>query len=69
MTKFSDAQRRATEKYNRGNYDEIKLRVRKGEKELLRKHAKRHYQSMNAFLNRAIRMAVEYDLKQDEQED
>ena len=58
MTK---AQTKASAKYNSKTYEEIKLRVRKGEKSKLKAHAEERGESLNGFINRAISEAVERD--------
>ena len=41
--------------------DRINLLVDKGQKETITNHAKAHGESLNAFINRAIREAMERD--------
>ena len=36
---YSEAQKKAVKKYNEKSYDEIKLRVKKGNKEIIQKYA------------------------------
>lgn len=51
----SDANRRAVAKYKKENYDQIQLRVPKGQREVIKAHAEKHDGgSVNAFINRAI---------------
>lgn len=57
----SDANRRAVAKYKKENYDQIQLRVSKGDKERIKAHAEARSESLNAFINRAIRETVERD--------
>ncbi len=54
MSPISEARRRANEKYNIKAYDEIKVRVPKGKKELIQAHAVAKDESLNGFVNRAI---------------
>jgi len=42
-------------------YDRINLTVKKGEKELLQEHAKKTGESVNAFINRAIKNQMMID--------
>ena len=42
------------ERYNAKAYDEIKLRVFKGEKDVIKEHAENMGESVNGFINRAI---------------
>ena len=59
---ISKAQQRATAKYVKNNYDEIKLRVPKGFKDEIKEHADiMDDGSVNAFVIRAIREAMERD--------
>ena len=57
----SKAQQRAVSKYMKENYDEIKVRIAKGEKEAIKTHAEAHNESVNAFINRAINETMERD--------
>lgn len=61
----TQARLQANKKYNAENYDEIKLRVRKGLKEQLQSHAEQRGESLNGFILRAITQA----LAQDEQDE
>lgn len=50
------------DRYNAKAYDEIKVRVEKGQKEVIRAHADKHDAgSVNAFINRAIANQIERD--------
>ncbi len=49
------------DRYNAKTYDEIKVRVFKGEKGLVKAHAEARGESVNAFINRAIQEAIERD--------
>ena len=42
-------------------YDRINLTVEKGEKEKIAEHADRYGESVNGFINRAIKEAMERD--------
>jgi len=57
----SKAQQRAVNKYTKENYDEIKVRVDKGKKEIIKTHAKARGESVNGFINRAIDETLERD--------
>ena len=50
----SKAQQKAVTKYMKENYDEVKVRMAKGQKELVKAHAEAHGESTNGFINRAI---------------
>ncbi len=49
------------DRYNAKTYDEIKVRVPKGEKDLIQAHAEAHGESTNGFINRAISETMERD--------
>lgn len=55
------AQQRAVSKYMKENYDEIKVRVDKGRKDIIKAHAENRGESVNGFINRAIEEAMERD--------
>ena len=57
----SKAQQKAVSKYMKENYDEIKARIPKGQKEIIKTHAEDHGESLNAFINRAISETMERD--------
>lgn len=61
----SKAQQKAVSKYMKENYDEIKVRTTKGKKEVLKSHAEKQGESLNAFINRAIDEAIERDNEKD----
>lgn len=53
------AQQKAVAKYMKENYDEIKLRVEKGQKAIIKAHADSKGESVNGFVNRAINETME----------
>ena len=53
------AQQRAVNKYMKENYDEIKVRTEKGQKDRIKAHAESRGESVNAFINRAIEETME----------
>ena len=57
----SKAQQRAVNKYMKENYDEIKVRVDKGQKEIIKTHAEARGESVNGFIGRAISETIERD--------
>lgn len=59
--KVSKAQQKAVAKYMKNNYEEIKIRVNKGEKPKIQNHAELMGESTNAFIKRAIDEAIEHD--------
>lgn len=56
-----ESQRKAVAKYNLKNYDRVELRLPKGKKETLKTHAEEQGESLNAFVNRAIDIALDLD--------
>ena len=57
----SKAQQRAVNKYVKSNYDEVKLRMPKGKKDVIQAHAAQQGESVNAYINRAIDEAMQRD--------
>ena len=51
---YTDAQNRATQKYIKENLEEVRFRVRKGEKAILQEAAKQADQSMAQYIIQAI---------------
>lgn len=51
------------DRYNAKAYDELKVRVSKGDKEQIKAHAESMGESVNGFINRAIDEAIERDRK------
>lgn len=64
MAPASKAQQRAVSKYMKENYDEIKVRVEKGQKEIIKAHAEAQGKSVNGFINEAIEEKMERDKKE-----
>lgn len=58
---ISEARAKANNKYIAEKTDEIKVRVTKGQKELIQAHAEAHRESLNGFINRAIGETMERD--------
>ena len=57
----TDARRRATAKYLKETVEDIKIRVPKGQKAVIKAHADRQQESMNQFVIRAINETMERD--------
>lgn len=55
------AQQKAVSKYMKNNYDELKVRVHKGDKDKIKAHAESQGESLNGFINRAIDETMERD--------
>lgn len=51
---YSEAQKKAVKKYNEKSYDEIKLRDKKGNKEIIQKYAESKNETVNKMINRLI---------------
>ena len=56
---ITEAQKRASAKYNAKAYDRIELKVKKGHKAKNKAHAESHGESVNGFVNRAIDETME----------
>lgn len=54
---------KAVNKYMKQNYDEIKIRVKKGRKQEIQAHAETMGESVNGFIIRAITETIEHDSK------
>ena len=63
MAKYSDAQKEATARYNKKAYDRIDVVVPKGQREVIKAFAA----SQGKSLNRFICDAIEFQMKQTEQ--
>ena len=57
---YNEIGKAATNKY-RLKFDIIQIRVQQGERAVITSHAKAHNESMNAFINRAIKETIERD--------
>lgn len=62
----SKAQQKAVAKYMLNNYDELKIRVPKGKKDVLKAYAKSKGESLNGFVNRAIDEAMKRNTESSE---
>ena len=58
---ISEARHRANEKWNAKAYDEIKVRVPKGDKEKIQAYAQSQGETVNGFINRLIADAMGVD--------
>lgn len=57
----TDARRRANAKYLSETVEDVRIRVPKGQKEIIKAHADNQGESMNQFVVRAINEAMERD--------
>lgn len=64
---ISKAQQRAVAKYTAAKYDEIKVRIPKGKKEIIKTHAESMGESVNGFINRAIEETMDRDKNNESQ--
>lgn len=58
----TEAQLRATKKYHE-KFDNLRIRVPAGEKQIIDQHAQAMGESTNSFVRRAIEIAMELDNK------
>ena len=61
----SDAQLKANKKYH-DKFDDLRIRVPAGEKEIIDQHAKSMGESTNSFVRRAVAEAMERDITKKE---
>ena len=54
MAPASKAQQKAVAKYMKNNYDELKVRMPKGKKDIIKTAAENQAKSVNGFINEAI---------------
>ena len=59
---YTEANKKATMKYIKNNYDEIKIRVPKGNKAVIQKYADDLSISLNRFVISSIEYAMENDI-------
>ena len=59
---YSEAQKKAVKKYNEKSYDELKVRVKKGSKDIIQKHATLNNETVNGMINRLLETEIP-DLK------
>jgi len=61
---YTQAQNKATQRYIKANYDEIRIRLPKGHKIKIKAHAEQQGESLNGFIGRAINETIQRDDKQ-----
>lgn len=59
--KTSKAQQKAVNNYVKNNYDRINVTFPKGQKEVIKEHAQKHGESVNAFIIRSVNETMERD--------
>lgn len=57
----TDARRKASAKYLKEMVEDVRIRVPKGQKAVIKEHAEKQGESMNAFVIRAIDETMERD--------
>ena len=62
MAKNSEARIRANNKYNAKAYDDIKIRVKKGEREQFQSYLQKRGISLNSFVNSCVSYCIENDV-------
>ncbi len=60
---FTEAKKRANEKYLKEKLEGITFRVPKGMKAVIQEHAKKKGESMNAFILRAVKTMIDQEPK------
>ena len=58
-TKISKAQQKAVNKYVKNNYDRINVTFSKGYKAIIKAHANKRGESVNAFIIRAVNETIQ----------
>lgn len=66
---MAKAQTKATNKYHAKAYDDLRIIVKKGQKEVIKAHAEKHGESINSFVGRAIAETMERDSATDQSEE
>ena len=57
----SDAQKKASKKWNQEKVDSLHIRVKKGMREVVQEHANKQQETVNTFVIRAIQETIERD--------
>lgn len=57
----TEARRKASAKYLKESVEDIRIRVPKGQKAVIKAHAEQQGESMNHFVTRAINETMEHD--------
>lgn len=60
-SRYTEAQAKAAKKYLTETVEDVRIRVPKGQKAIIKAHAERQGESMNAFVIRAIDETMERD--------
>lgn len=62
-TGYTEARKKANEKYLKESVEDIRIRVPKGQKEIIKNHAFEQAESVNGFIVRAIDETIKRDEK------
>ncbi|MDE6908745.1 MAG: hypothetical protein K2P21_11430 [Lachnospiraceae bacterium] len=62
----TDARRKASAKYLKESVEDVRIRVPKGQKAVIKNHAEQQGESMNAFVIRAIDETMQRDTQPNE---
>lgn len=65
----TEARRKASAKYLKESVEDIRIRVPKGQKAIIKEHAESQGESMNAFVIRAIDETMQRDSGSDQNEE
>ena len=63
-TGYTEARKKANEKYLKESVEDVRIRVPIGQKAIIKSHAEKQGESMNAFAIRAINETMERDNQQ-----
>ncbi|MCD8133481.1 MAG: hypothetical protein LUE19_06480 [Clostridiales bacterium] len=66
-TGYTEARKKANEKYLKESVEDVRIRVPKGQKAVIKEHAEQQGESMNAFVVRAITQTMQQDSIQSNQ--
>jgi len=59
---ISEAQKRAVARYNNANYDKLTVRIKKGQRDILKAHAEEQGESLNGWIVSAIKAKLKQDV-------
>ena len=60
-TGYTESRKRANEKYLKESVEDIRIRVPKGQKAIVKEHAGKMGESLNSFVVRSINETIEHD--------
>ena len=63
---ISAAHQKATRKWNENNLERLYVTVKKGQKNIIKKYADMHNESINSYINRAIQNQILEDKEKTE---